>query len=201
MRIRDTKGNTIYIYKDESTTIKECVENAVKRNISLSEANLSKADLSEADLSEADLSGADLSEAKLFRADLFRADLFRADLSGADLSEANLRGADLSRANLRGADLSRADFSGANLNSTTLYGATIPDGITLSLIPIQVSTGVYYITIFDSHMQIGCEFHSLKEWWKFNNEQIIEMDGKKALTFWKAWKKPLQLICKNNNRK
>ena len=54
------------IYESETAkTVKEAVEEAVEKEVSLS-----KADLSEADLSEANLTRANLSEADLSRADL-----------------------------------------------------------------------------------------------------------------------------------
>ena len=86
------------LFSLETTSLKLCVEAAVK-----SGAVLSGADLSGADLSGADLSGAVLSDAVLSRANLSGAVLSDADLSGAVLSDAVLSGADLS-----GADLSRA---------------------------------------------------------------------------------------------
>ena len=109
----------------EAETIKEAVEMAGAKKISLS-----KADLRGADLSKADLRGADLSGADLLVADLSYTCLIGADLRGADLSGANLRGADLSRANLIGADLRGADLSGADLlvadlSYTCLIGADL----------------------------------------------------------------------------
>lgn len=64
----------------EAETIKEAVELAAAKKISLS-----KADLRGVDLSRADLSGAGLRRADLSFADLSFADLRRSDLCGADL--------------------------------------------------------------------------------------------------------------------
>ncbi len=52
--------------------------------------------------------------------------------------------------------------------------------------PITISGLAYEITITDRHIRIGCEFHKIKEWDKFSNKRILEMDGKDALKFWKA---------------
>jgi hypothetical protein len=76
------------IYERDVATMRELVEEAVAKKISLFEANLREADLREADLSGADLSGANLREANLI---------------GANLIGANLRGAYLIGANLFGA--------------------------------------------------------------------------------------------------
>ena len=92
--------NGALLFSVATTSIKLCLELAVKAGANLSGANLSGAGLSGANLSGANLSGANLSGA---------------GLSGANLSEANLRGANLSGANLSGANLSGAGLSGANL--------------------------------------------------------------------------------------
>ena len=94
----------------EAETIREAVEQAVARKISLSKADLRRSDLRGADLSFADLCFADLSGADLSFADLSFADLSFADLSKADLSKADLRRSDLCGADLRFADLRGADL-------------------------------------------------------------------------------------------
>ena len=88
------------IFELDTSSIRLCVEMAVRNG-----ADLTRADLSRADLSSADLYGADLSYANLSYADLSGANLSRADLYCADLTGAYLYGANLSRANLFGADL------------------------------------------------------------------------------------------------
>ena len=129
------------------------------------------------------------------KADLSGADLSRADLSGADLSRANLSGADLSRANLSRADLSWADLSRANLSRAN------DERIIIEKTPIQIATGEYHVIIFDAHMKIGCEFHSLADWWNFDNERVAQMDGTRSRRFWDIWKAPLMAVCEANGRK
>ena len=185
--------NGSVIFSLECKSFKVCVEAKIKLDANLYGANLFRANLSRANLSGADLSGADLSGADLFRADLFRADLSGADLSGADLSRANLSGADL-----YGANLSRADLSGADLYGANLDGA---DGekTTLKNIPLQTLGLRWPIMIFDKDIKIGCEYHSIKDWGKFKDDRISEMDGD-ALKFWKTNKKSIMAICKANGR-
>ena len=113
------------IFKLETSSLKLCVEAAIKSGANLSGANLSGADLSGANLSGADLSGANLSGANLSGANLSGANLSGADLYGANLSGANLSGANLSGANLSGANLSGANLSGADLYGADLYGANL----------------------------------------------------------------------------
>lgn len=68
------------IYESEHSTKKGCVEDAVKKGVSLYRIDLRGADMAGADMTGADMTGADLR-----RADLRHADLRRADLRDADL--------------------------------------------------------------------------------------------------------------------
>ena len=127
----------VLLFNKECSSVRECVEAAIKAGADLSGAYLSGADLSgaylsganlvRANLARADLSGAYLARADLVRANLARADLSGAYLSGADLSGAYLSGADLVRANLARADLSGAYLSGANLARADLSCADFRD--------------------------------------------------------------------------
>ncbi|MCP4493294.1 MAG: pentapeptide repeat-containing protein [Gammaproteobacteria bacterium] len=138
----------------------------------------------------------------------------RANLAGANLAGANLVGANLVGAYLVGAYLAGANLAGANLAGATLVGATLAgatlDGATLvgangektkiKKIPIQISTDTYHIIIFDKDMRIGCEYHSLENWFKYKTSRIDKMEGDKAVNWWKQWKSPLKKICKNTSR-
>ena len=46
----------------------------------------------------------------------------------------------------------------------------------------------YNITVTDKHIRIGCEQHLKSEWLNFSDREILEMDGKKALEFWRIFK-------------
>jgi len=117
------RWNGSVIFECEAISLRVAVELAVRKRVSLSDADLSAANLraanlraanlSDADLSAADLSDADLSAANLRAANLRAANLSDADLSDADLSDADLRAANLRDADLRAADLSAADLSDA----------------------------------------------------------------------------------------
>ena len=149
----------------------------------------SRADLSGADLSGADLSGAVLSGADLSGADLSGAVLRGAVLSGADLSGAVLSGAVLSRAVLSGADLSDADLSGADLSDAVLSGAV---GNMRHVKTVILDT--YPVTYTADVMQIGCQRHSIAEWWAFDEKAVRQMDGHKAMDWWAKYKPLLQQI-------
>jgi hypothetical protein len=83
IQIKSIFGDVLFEYEKENNTIKETIEESVKRD----------ADLHGADLRDADLQGADLHGADLHGADLRDADLRDADLQGADLHGADLHGA------------------------------------------------------------------------------------------------------------
>ena len=104
---------------------------------------------------------------------------------GADLKGAALEGADLEGANLRGADLRRAYLEGADYN-----------GEKLTKEPIQLLGLKYFVMIIGTKIKIGCEEHTQKEWFKFTDKEISEMDGKQALKWWKIWKPILKKIIK-----
>jgi uncharacterized protein YjbI with pentapeptide repeats len=142
----------------------------------------------------ASLEGADLRSANLWGADLRSADLRSADLEGANLRSADLEGADLRRADLSGADLRRADLrradlSGADLEGANLWGAT---GNLKHLKSIFLEQ--YQITYTSDILQIGCERHPITEWWEYDDERILNMDGKSALKFWRKWKDQIKQI-------
>ena len=126
--------------------------------------------------------------ANLSEADLYEADLYGANLYGADLRGAKFSGADLSGANLRGADLRGADLYGAKYGDVILKGT-----------PFQIYTNIYYVLIFHEHIKIGCEFHSTKEWENFTDKEILAMDSKTALSFWKKWKDVILQMAKLRN--
>ena len=46
----------------------------------------------------------------------------------------------------------------------------------------------YRITVTDKHIKIGCQQHLKSEWHNFQEGEIIEMDGKRALEFWRIFK-------------
>jgi uncharacterized protein YjbI with pentapeptide repeats len=109
-------NNGKIIHSGDFESIKDCLENGVKKGISFAYADLTYADLTYADLTRADLTYADLTYADLTRADLTYADLTNVILIEADLTGANLNGARLTYAGLNGANLNGARLNGARLD-------------------------------------------------------------------------------------
>ena len=97
--------------------------------------------------------------------------------------------ANLSDANLSGANLSDANLWGANLWGANLWGA---NGNLKEVKSMKIET--YSISYTKDILQIGCENHSIKEWFKFDDNKIMEMGGKEALYFWRKWKSILMQI-------
>ncbi|WGO84497.1 pentapeptide repeat-containing protein [Arsenophonus apicola] len=113
------------------------------------------------------------------KANLSGANLIRADLRGADLQGANLQGANLWGANLIRADLQGADLQGADLQGANLWRADLPDHTFMIMgetYPITITNGEY--------LRAGCQHHSVEKWRQFSKEDIVNMDGRKALEFY-----------------
>ena len=127
------------------------------------------------------------------------ADLRGAYLQDADLQDADLQGAILQGAILQGAILQDADLQGAYLQGAILQDANGRD-VTVTKAPIQISNLRWFVTIWDEHMQIGCEFHSHKQWAEYDDSRISSMDSN-ALKFWGEWKDVLLALCNKHRGK
>lgn len=89
------------------------------------------------------------------------------------------------RANLR-----RADLCGADLRRASLWSCNGNQNEIKSLFVSEA----YSVTYTADVLQIGCQRHAIKDWWKFDDQTIIEMDGKKSLKFWREWKDTIRMI-------
>ena len=87
--------------------------------------------------------------------------------------------------------LEQASATRANLDGANLDGATFGHGVTASRGVIQLLGLRWTVTIFDVHMRIGCQMHSLDDWAAFDDRQIAAMDGAQALRFWRQHKTTL----------
>ena len=64
--------------------------------------------------------------------------------------------------------------------------------------PITITGLSYLVTITDSHIKIGCEFHSTKEWEGFSDSLIKSMDGERAIEFWSQQKQTIIDLAKSH---
>jgi hypothetical protein len=63
---------------------------------------------------------------------------------------------------------------------------------------LRISSNLGYLIIFtDNYIKIGCEYHSIKSWDNFTDREILNMDGKRALDFWKKNKTMIMFIAKS----
>ena len=106
--------------------------------------------------------------------------------------------ANLAGANLEGAYLAGAYLAGANLEGANLEGVKV-DGHTFRRAPVHIQDQ-YRILLWDGYLIIGCEKHILSEWATFDDRRILEMDGKKALDWWRKWKPILLSIAEADGR-
>ena len=141
IEIKNIDGVVIFKHEAENNSIKTTVEEAVKKNVCLTLADLAGADLAGADLDGANLSWADLADANLSWANLAGANLEgakleNANLSWADLADANLKEANLKDANLKGAILNGANLAGADLAGAVLNAAHLNGAQNIPYIPL-----------------------------------------------------------------
>ncbi|WP_337022496.1 MULTISPECIES: pentapeptide repeat-containing protein [unclassified Pantoea] len=154
-------------------------ERLILQGVNLSQVNLRGAQLERASITGSDFFNTDLSHANLRGASLHRCDFRKTILRGAQLSGASLRGAlfsltDLSYTDMRGADLFSTDLRGACLRS-----ARLPEGTWL------ISGEIYDIQITNgSLLRVGCEEHPVWDWRSLNREEVLSMDGERALKFY-----------------
>ena len=113
-RLYKTDGGLIF--EHECGSQRECVEEAVRQGVDLTDVNLSGADLRGAQIPRAHMPGADLRWANLERA----------ILRGANMRGVVLRWANLERANLDAANLQGVNPDEINLDETQLDEVYIP---------------------------------------------------------------------------
>jgi hypothetical protein len=118
----------------------------------------------------------------------------RANLAQANLAGAYLAGANLDGANLDGANLAGAYLAGANLAGAYLAGANL-DGEIINAAPLSLLNLRWPVLITAGYLRIGCQRHTHEEWAAFDDDVISDMSSG-ALYFWKQWKEPLLLMCK-----
>ena len=87
----------------------------------------------------------------------------------------------LEKANLEGVYLEGANLEGANLYSATYGSATLNNGIE------QYLGLMWPVFLFDNHIKIGCQMHTVDEWENFDNKEIDTMSSE-ALALWAKYK-------------
>ena len=125
---------------------------------------------------------------------LIDANLRYANLRSSDLRYANLRYADLRGANLRSSDLRSSDLRYADLENADLENADLRYAIGNNSEVKTIQASEYVITYTEKIINIGCQSHTKEKWFNFTDDQILKMDGERALNWWKKWKPILKSI-------
>lgn len=125
----------------------------------------------------------DFTDSDLSGLSLLNIDFTGCNFTNCSFEHTDLRHTILTGCNFNGATFARVDFSCADLAGANFKGAFI-DNIKLSGQPLLIDTPEYGICIFEKYMQIGCQLHTIEEWERFNNRQIMAMDGLNATRWW-----------------
>ena len=81
----------------------------------------------------------------------------------------------------------RADLSSANLSRADLRYADLSYAIGEMGYVKSLQCEKYYISYTHTHMNIGCQSHTITGWQDFDDDAISKMD-KGALEWWSKWK-------------
>jgi hypothetical protein len=82
----------------------------------------------------------------------------------------------------------KADLRSTNLSSADLRSANLSFALGDNNFVKTIQADKYIITFTKDIINIGCEKHTKEEWVNFTDKEIIAMDGKEALIWWKKWK-------------
>lgn len=91
------------------------------------------------------------------------------------------------------ANLRRAELSSANLSYAELRGANLSYAMGNKGKIKNLQTMYYEVVYTKTDMAIGCEQHTIEEWFKFTDEEIDNMH-ESALEFWGKYKELLKLL-------
>ena len=67
--------------------------------------------------------------------------------------------------------------------------------------PVLISGLCYQVTITDTHIKIGCEYHAIDDWASFTDSRIRQMDGDHAITFWNEHKSSIMALAESHKIK
>ena len=76
----------------------------------------------------------------------------------------------------------RANLRGAYLSGACLHGACLPNTDKIMLSPFG------WCHVQRDNIRIGCQYHTTEEWRNFSDEEIADMDSRRALDWWQTHK-------------
>ena len=189
-------------------TIKECLEDAVTRQIdligvelensNLSGINLDGANLFQASLKNCNLTGANISEAQCTEAEIINCDLTAACLAyshfqGTSFYETSFGSTDLAGSHIENCVFSCPSCFSNNFSQTKIfkncyYVHSNTEYCELERPPI-VMTGLPYEVVFMSrHMKVGCVVREYQDITRFNARMIEKIYGSEARVFFEQYK-------------
>lgn len=167
---------------------------AVLDGAGLEGADMVACDLLGASLKNADLRLANMSHAVIEDASFFGALCYGANFAGTYAFRANFHCANLGTASFVGATLRGARFTGANLGGVDFTKADIRGAIGNGKEMVSLQLERWPVVIVAGQMAIGCQQHSIAEWWGFSDRAINIMDECHALDWWKKWRPVLETV-------
>ena len=102
------------------------------------------------------------------------------------------------------ADVKEGDLGGwvaseqnlSQIGNCWVYGnAWVSDNARVKQNVINLIGLKYNITIYENYMQIGCELHTIKDWYSYSDKKILSMEGRRGLKFWHKYKEMLKILC------
>jgi hypothetical protein len=170
---------------------------AIFKDRSLAECDFSCSRLREANFVSANIEGANFSNCYLTGADFTRAVGPEATFSNCRASFVNFDDSHLKRADFSQSRLCYASFGDADLSDVDLTGSVITN-ITkgnrqeIKVIDWDMWTLVYCPTI--QQLAIGCQQHSVADWYHFSDQTIVDLAGSNAIEKWHHYKPILQSL-------
>ena len=79
------------------------------------------------------------------------------------------------------------DFSELSGNALISGGAILGGNASSTKKVLYITTELYDVTISDNHIDLGLSQYTKKDWFNFTSEEILKLEGKEGLDWWKKW--------------
>ncbi len=164
--------------------------------IAMDYATIRGGDIRGGDIRGGTIWGGDIRGGTIWGGDIMGGTIRGGDIRGGDIRGGDIRGGDIWGGTIWGGTIWGGDIWGGtiwggDIRGGDIRGGTIRGGDIVKDSPIYIGGLQWNITIKSTHITIGCEHHTHKEWDKFSDKRILEMAGKDALKFWKSHKKTI----------
>ena len=87
-------------------------------------------------------------------------------------------------------------FEGARVHGNALVSGNAWVSVVCTATPKVITGLLYTLTITDEHLRAGCQVHTFPEWRNKTEREVLAMDGKAALVFYKETLIPLMDVLK-----